>query len=50
MSKQSRRERAQFRGELLAVLREQTVALRRVAAVMERDATVKHIAEDRPGR
>ncbi|WP_156394511.1 hypothetical protein [Rhodococcus sp. Leaf233] len=33
-------ERAQFRGELLAVLREQVVVLRRIAAVMERDALV----------
>lgn len=45
MSKQSRRERAQFRGELLAVLREQTVALRRIAAVLEREATVHDIEE-----
>ncbi|WP_179278336.1 hypothetical protein [Rhodococcus sp. 15-649-2-2] len=34
-------ERALFRGELLSVLREQVVVLRRIAAVMERDALVQ---------
>jgi len=41
-------ERAQFRGELLGVLREQVVVLRRIAAVMERDALVK--VEEEPDR
>lgn len=40
-------ERAQFRGELLGVLREQVVVLRRIAAVMEREATVHDIEESK---
>lgn len=38
-------ERAQFRGELLAEHRAQTAALRRIAAVLEREATVHDIEE-----
>ena len=47
MAVSKREERALFRGELLAEQRAQTVALRRIAAVLELESTVKGIDEEK---